>query len=216
MRKVLTGSILLVAALSLAPVFTPAQDAASAAKQTAERAEAKAAASASKAERAEAKIVAEQHDRNVHAYRLDFSLNELEDGKKINSRHYTLSVVDGPSEEIKIGTRVPVATGGGENGAAPQFTYVDLGTNIWAMLLEKNNGDDLQLQVRAELSWAKTDDPTGASGQSAKLFTPPIVSQMKINGSTVITPGKPTIIGVAEDPRSNRQFQLEVTATKLK
>jgi len=47
-------------------------------------------------------------------------------------------------------------------------------------------------------------------------FTPPIISQIKINGTTQLVIGKPMIIGSGDDPYSNRQFQLEVTATKLK
>jgi hypothetical protein len=38
---------------------------------------------------------------------------------------------------------------------------------------------------------------------------------MVIIGSTIIIPGKPVIIGSVADPNSNREFQLEVTATKL-
>ena len=50
-------------------------------------------------------------EKPVHAYRLDFSLNELEGDKKINSRHYSINLdVPGDRQDIKIGTRVPVAT----------------------------------------------------------------------------------------------------------
>jgi hypothetical protein len=44
----------------------------------------------------------------------------------------------------------------------------------------------------------------------------PIVRQIKIGGSTIVIPGKSIIIGSADDPTSNRQFQLEVTVTKLR
>jgi hypothetical protein len=55
---------------------------------------------------------AEQAEKTVHAYRLDFSLNELEAEKKVNTRHYSLNLdVPGERQEVKIGTRVPVITG---------------------------------------------------------------------------------------------------------
>src|SRR5215831_16849344 len=43
-----------------------------------------------------------------HSYRLDFTISELEDGKKINTRQYSMSLNASDQNEIKIGTRVPV------------------------------------------------------------------------------------------------------------
>jgi hypothetical protein len=44
----------------------------------------------------------------------------------------------------------------------------------------------------------------------------PVLRQLRISGATIVTTGKPIVIGVVDDPNSKRQFQLEVTATKLK
>ena len=44
----------------------------------------------------------------------------------------------------------------------------------------------------------------------------PTIRQMKIESSTVATVGKPMVIGSVDDPNSKRQFQLEVTVTKLR
>jgi hypothetical protein len=44
----------------------------------------------------------------------------------------------------------------------------------------------------------------------------PIVRQIKISGSTLLVVAKPILIGSMDDPNSKRQFQLEVTVTKLK
>jgi len=44
----------------------------------------------------------------------------------------------------------------------------------------------------------------------------PVIRQLKINASTLALLGKPMIIGSVDDPNSKRQFQLEVTVTKLK
>ncbi len=43
----------------------------------------------------ENKAKAEQPERPMHAYRIDFSIGELEDGKKINTRHYALDLNSG-------------------------------------------------------------------------------------------------------------------------
>jgi hypothetical protein len=53
------------------------------------------------------------------------------------------------------------------------------------------------------------------SGKRAGAL-PPVVRQIKINGDTLLVLGKPIVIGSVDDPNSNKQFQLEVTVTKLK
>jgi hypothetical protein len=137
----------------------------------------------------------------VEAYHLDFSLNELEDGKKINSRQYSTDVTTFEGNEIKIGTRVPVQTKDGE------FQYIDIGTNIYAQIRE-NHGQS-QLVVHAEVSNFATPehDPHDLH---------PIIRQIKMGGSTLLPLSKPLVIGAADDPNSKRQFQLEVTVTRLK
>jgi len=155
----------------------------------------------------------DQHELPVKPYRLDFSVNELESGKRINTRHYSMNLADGSADELKIGTRVPVHTGPPRSGPGDnptQYQYMDVGTNIWASLRER--GDDLQLEVRSDIS--NLDMSASHDGDSGWL--PPIVRQIKISGVTLLVAGKPIIIGSMDDPNSNREFQLEITATKLR
>jgi hypothetical protein len=144
-------------------------------------------------------------ENTLTAYRLDFSLNELEDGKKINSRQYSMNIVGNESNEFKIGTRVPVDT-----GKEGEYQFLDVGTNLWCQL--RYYGGDLLLVVRADASnFAPT--PAGSQEHASR----PVIRQIKINASTnVALLNKPTVIGSADDPNSKRQFQLEVMATKLK
>src|ERR1700680_3274053 len=81
----------------------------------------------------------------LQPYRLDFSFNEVADGNTVNSRHYSMNLTAGNSDEIKIGTRVPVATGSGSS-TPTQYQYMDIGTQIWSQLRE--HGDELILVVR--------------------------------------------------------------------
>lgn len=145
----------------------------------------------------------------VVPYRLDFSFYELEDGRKINTRHYSLDLTAGSGNDIKIGTRVPVPTG--KNTADPSFNfqYMDVGTRVWANLGVVGGGD-LRLDVRSDIS--NLDMSTQHTGSG----TPPIVRQIQINGTTLLVTGRPILIGSIDDPNSDRQFQLEVTATKLR
>ena len=145
----------------------------------------------------------------VEPYRLDFSFNEVADGKNVNTRHYSMVLTANDTNEVKIGTRVPVATGtNGPSLPATQFQYLDIGTNIWAQLRE--HGDELMLTVRSDVSNLDTNNSAGPVGGN------PVIRQIKISGSTLLATGKPIVIGSMDDPNSKRQFQLEVTATKLR
>jgi len=157
--------------------------------------------------RAEAKAAVEsatanEREKTVHSYRVDFSVNELEDGKKINSRQYSLNLNADDSTEMKIGTRVPVEPKQGE------FQYLDVGTSIWCRIGDRS--DSVPLTVRAEIS--NFAIPEQESGQVSR----PAIRQLKINASTVALLGKQMVVGSVDDPNSKRQFQLEVTVTRLR
>jgi hypothetical protein len=152
------------------------------------------------AQEAAAAKAAPKEDKPLTAYRLDFTVNEMEDGKKLNTRQYSLNLNADDANEIKIGTRVPVDSGPG------QFQYLDVGTNIWCRIGERSDG--IPLSVRADISnFAIPDHEQGAR---------PVIRQLKINASTLALLGKSMIIGSVDDPNSKRQFQLEVTVTKLR
>lgn len=165
------------------------------APQAADRAKAEAKTEAQSAAAAE-------RDKPVHAYRLDFSMNELEGGKKINTRQYSLNLNADESNEIKIGTRIPVDAG--QN----TFQYIDVGTNIWARISERSDG--VALSVRAENSNLAVPE------QGELRADRPVIRQLKISAGTLAQLGKPMVVGSVDDPNSKRQFQLEVTVTKLK
>lgn len=136
----------------------------------------------------------------IHPYRVDFAITELQDEKKINSRHYSMLLDGGDWNQIKIGTRVPVSSTTGS------FQYIDLGTSINCRLIE--SGDDLAIEAHSEFS--------NISGPEEQHSSQPVIRQVSLSGTTLVSNGKPAVIGVVDDPNSNRQFQLEATVTKLR
>lgn len=134
-------------------------------------------------------------DPAVTPYRAEFILTELEDGKKINTRQFSLNLNSGRKQVLKIGGRVPIETKPGE------LQYLDVGTNIDCRLVERENG--LDVDVSADFS------------STAAHSSPPVFRQFKIEGSTVALPGKPLIIGTADDPDSGHEFQLQTIVTKV-
>jgi hypothetical protein len=143
----------------------------------------------------------------VHAYRVDFSITELAEGHKVNTRHYSMVANSGPWSTLKIGTRVPVATGSTGSGSPTfMFQYLDVGTNIDCEVNEQ--GEDVALDVRSDFS--------NLSSAEQEHSPQPIIRQITINGRTITSPGKSALIGAVDDPTSNRQYQLEAVVTKLK
>ncbi len=153
----------------------------------------------------------------IPAYHLEFSLNELEDGKKINTRQYGMDLVALRQEDrgyvrdlasnkaIKIGTRVPVETEPGK------VEYIDIGTSIRCQMFEDEAG--LSLEAHAAVSSLV---PRTSTDPYRPNTPDPILRQLSIDTATAITPGKLTSLGTVDDPDSKRQFQLEVTVTKLR
>lgn len=142
--------------------------------------------------------------KTAQAYRLDFSFNEVVDGKKVNTRNYTMDLMPQGGQEIKIGTRVPVVVGTG--GKDSQYQYIDVGTNIEAHL-NRLTDTDVELRIKCEVSNIDT---------TADSKIAPVIRQIKLEGATLLVVGKPLLIGSVDDPTSKRQFQLEVTVTKLR
>ena len=119
---------------------------------------------------------AKNAEDSVEAYRLDLSFNELDDGKKLNTRHYSLDLTGGRPNEIKIGTRVPVVTANcnsssSSSGSASEYQYLDLGTHIWAQLISHG----AELHVSGDISSLDT-----SSGSEASIRLGPVLRQFKI------------------------------------
>ena len=140
-------------------------------------------------------------EKRDSACNLSFSINEFEDGKKTNVRHYSMNLTGGSERSLKIGNRVPVEA---EQG---KFQYLDIGTSIRSKIYGTPSAPILD--VYAEVSNLAVADQNVHGGQ-------PIVRQMIISGSTMMVFDKAMTIGSVDDPNSKRQYQLEVTATKIK
>jgi len=107
----------------------------------------------------------------------------------------------GPEKELKIGTRIPIEADQGK------FQYLDVGTTVQAQLREFKGSTSLE--ARVEITNFATPDQATKGGQ-------PLLRQMIISGSTLVISDRPVIMGSVDDPNSKRQFQLEVTVTRLR
>jgi len=137
-------------------------------------------------------------------FHLDFVVKELENGKVTNSRAYamTMSTGDVGGSMIRTGNKVPIPT---SSGSSSNFTYIDVGVNIDCRSA-KQVGDQLALNVAAEVSTAATEPPLSSL----------VIRQTKWGSTAIVPLRKPTTIFSSDDPSSKRQTQLELTATPIR
>ncbi len=143
---------------------------------------------------------------SVSAYRLDFTITEFGDGKKINARNYSLLAQVGSSPNmLRIGGRMPVRIQSNSSNMPSEVQYLDLGMNIDCSVREKDGALILDTSI----------DSSSMAPQVEESTHRPIERQWKSEVRSVVNPGKPTVILSIEDPTSKAKFQVEVTATKM-
>lgn len=140
-------------------------------------------------------------------YKLAFSIYELQDGKKINQRDYSLwaEADDRAGNKLKIGTRVPIDIGEGK------MTYADVGFDMECSVAETVNN---KVAVRLDMTVTnfaipeQNTDPRTAGNR-------PVLRGVTERVRAVVTPGKPQIITSMDDVNSTKRMQVELTATKV-
>jgi hypothetical protein len=137
----------------------------------------------------------------MHNYRADYSLIESEDGKKVDSRQYSLNLSKDGRSMVQIGTKVPAGS-----KADGTLQYLDANTEINGRLIDHPNG--LVLDVSCNVTSVASDQATRVDRPLLRTFV--------IANDIVVTPGKSMVVGIADDPDSKRQFELDVTVTELK
>lgn len=146
----------------------------------------------------------------VIGYRLEFILIELEDGKKINARAYSmLAQDDGTLNKLRVGSRIPVPESPFVQGNPTEYQFHDIGVNIDCRLQERESG----LMLDTTIDTSNISQPIEPSNSP---HLPPVVHQLRAEIRTLISPGKATLLGSMDDPTSRSKFDIEVTATKLK
>lgn len=137
----------------------------------------------------------------VVAYRIEFNVRELENGKRLNSRTYMMMAEDKEWARIRVGNRVPIQTAG------QSFQYHDVGMNIDCRPYERDDGVLLIIQV--EFSSVVPQTQGGSTPN-------PVFRTDRSEVQSIVALGKPTLVASIDDVDSVRRFEIEVTATKVK
>lgn len=144
-------------------------------------------------------------DRPKKTFRLVYTVTEMDGTKRIGVQHFAMVLAAGARTVLKEGSRIPVAVGVGEPGAAPsnktQITYLDVGLNIDATV--DGYVDGVRLRTKVEQSSVATET-SGVGLQD------PVIRQTLLEGTSILTQGKPLVLGALDVPGSTRHLEVEV------
>jgi type II secretory pathway component GspD/PulD (secretin) len=143
-------------------------------------------------------------DRPRKVYRLTYTITDIDGGKRLGSQKFTLLVVSGERSTFKQGSREPIVTGttdGQPRGT--QVQYQDIGLSINAQV--SGSPDALDLRTKIEQSSLAEEKPV-ASAQD------PVVRQTVLDDSSVLSQGKPLVLGLLDLPGTTRSQEIEVVA----
>ena len=139
----------------------------------------------------------------LKTYRLTYTLTETDGGKRVETQHFAMIVVPGRKTVLKQGNRVPLVAGSvsTSGGAQTQVQYLDIGLNIDASIEESADGVKLNTQVEQSRI---AEEKSGLGTQD------PIVRQAKLEGTSILTAGKPLILGSMDILSAARRLDIEV------
>ncbi len=121
-------------------------------------------------------------------YKLEFVLTEFENGKKVNSRNYSMMTQEDHRGQFRVGSHVPITTSSlaqSNPSATPitQVQYMDVGVNIDCRLM--GSEDNLSLDGTVEVSGISLP-PQGSPGPGQ-----PVIRQSKTSFGAGVPSGKP-------------------------
>ena len=149
-------------------------------------------------------------DRKRKVYRITYSITETDGDKAMGTQHVELVLPTGGTTIVKQGSRVPIVTGiVDKDSGTPreQVQYVDVGLNIEASL--EGSGEALRLRSKVEQS-NLGDGKTGLGTQD------PIIQQTQLEGWSMLTQGRPALLGSLDIPGTTRHEEISVVSELVK
>jgi len=147
-------------------------------------------------------------DQARKLYRLTYTITDLDAGKHVGSQQFTLLVRPGEKSTFKQGSRVPILTGTYE-GQPPgtQVQYQDIGLSISAQV----SGSPDSLSVRT-----KIEESSLGEEKSVATAQDPVVRQTVLDESSVLSNGKPQVLGSVDLPGTTQSQEFKVVAEPVR
>jgi hypothetical protein len=141
-------------------------------------------------------------------YKLDFVVREMEGGKVLNTRAYSMTASEGKLKdhsEIRTGSKVPYST----KADGSQYTFLDVGVSFDCDHIVEMR-DTMSLLLVADIS-SVVQEPASPSAP----IRPPVVRQNRWSSVVIVPLKKPTVVFSSDDLTTKRQMQVELTATPI-
>ncbi|HEX3969513.1 MAG TPA: hypothetical protein VHW70_16200 [Edaphobacter sp.] len=156
------------------------------------------------------KVIADL-DRPRKAYRLTFTLADSDNGKRVGVQHFSIIVAAGQRTTLKQGSKIPVLTGSTKDPGDTQFQYLDIGMNFDVSLDDSPGG----LRLKAKVEDSSVGSPSEYGNASGPLASEPIIHQTALEGTAIVTLGKPLTLGSVDVAGSTRHIDIEVVAEPI-
>jgi len=143
------------------------------------------------------------------SYKVEFTVNEMDNGKKINSRTYSMLLrVTAPPHwtdmrRLRVGSKVPFPSGPGPG----MYRYQDVGMDIDCRLMPMENG-----KVAIGTIW-EYSSLGGEQGHESPAG--PVIRHVRSEVEAVAPMDKPTVISEVDDVASTHRYVFEVKVTKV-
>ena len=146
-------------------------------------------------------------DRPVKAFRLTFSLTEMDADKTAGTQKISLIALNnGEKTTFKQGSKVPIDTGVSAEGSSAQNSqvqYEDVGLTIEAAV--DGSADLLRLRTRIAQSSLPGEPAAGNTGD-------PAIRQTVLDAGAALVPGKPLVLGSLDIPGTTRREEIQVVS----
>jgi hypothetical protein len=173
---------------------------------------------------AQDKSAAQDAKKAETALKVSVVVTELDGAKKVSSLPYSFYVnVDDashhPTSSVRVGLRVPIATGTFTPTAPTQYQYMDIGTNLDCTAFSTSDSR-YRLLLSVEVSYLSSIDDKkqpAMAGESLNVSTGnPIVQRFTSSYNLMIRDGQTIEATSTTDPISGRVLQISVTANAVK
>ncbi|HEY0565514.1 MAG TPA: hypothetical protein VGC88_08015 [Terriglobales bacterium] len=144
---------------------------------------------------------------NTDARRFFLKLEEVDHGRKLNSRTFEMLSRERESTILQAGSRVPITQSFDPGSKSQSVQYVDVGLNIRLHYLLRSD-DKLDISIDFDTSSVAPRDATTPSSQ----LLAPVVRQTRFNVNAVIAPDVDTLLDSMEDLTTGHTYQLSVVA----